>query len=72
MPAGLKIKDSELVRSGRRRVRLAHYAARRAVHRAVTLGPRPPRKGAEGAHHGAPPGSAIRSRPLGRAAGRFR
>ncbi|MEV7377017.1 hypothetical protein [Streptomyces lydicus] len=72
MPARLKIKDSELVRNGRRRVRVARYAARRAVHRAVTLGPRPPRKGTEGAHHGAPPGSAIRSRPLGRAAGRFR
>ncbi len=72
MPAGLKIKNSELIRNGRRRVRVAHYAARRAVHRAVTLGPRPPRKDAGSPHPGAPPGSAIRSRPLGRAAGRFR
>lgn len=72
MPTGLKIKNSELVRNGRRRVRVAHYAARRAFHRAVTLGPRPPRKGAESPRQGAPPGSAIRSRPLGRVAGRFR
>ncbi|MFI0785113.1 hypothetical protein ACH4Q6_05875 [Streptomyces lydicus] len=74
MPAVLKIKDSALVRNGRRRIRVARYAARRAVHRAVTRDPRPPRtaRGARGVGHGVSPGSALRSRPLGRAAGRFR